>query len=219
MNRSRRRKTGLGGLILGLVIGGSILLAASLEVFSAEPERIMKTWHDGERERKVWMAVDELAIFYSTGKVPQGVDQKRVLLGKYIPEATIEEHAGRFTFVKANQLTVMTNMQSIRANMQTDENIRYLSRVFYLGQKGDSSRMVLGGEIVVGFGRPQSENEVLDWCAKYGLRMIRQSGFHPNTYLVDATGADDLLELASTVRKSGETAFAYPNWYRTYELE
>lgn len=210
--------------IFEILFGCSVFSDTKETKKGKKPDGIKRIWFNGEREEWVWMVDDEVVVFKKNKKESDEKEKNTImsdqaLADEIIPGAIIESANEKITFYKLPEKKEIKELQSVCKSLSKKTNVKHASSVFYPGFRNPESRMALTGEIIVHFKSTQTNENLDEFAKKYGLKLIRSFDFSPNTYLFDARLAEDSLDLANKIHKSGEVKYAYPNWLRSYSLD
>lgn len=185
-------------------------LAIAAEARAQQPTLVERVWYDGETPRRVWMATDEIAVVFD-GRMPTRDAQNR--FESATPDAMLIKQDGPVAYYKVPQRQAPG--QEVAA-ARRDSGVHHASPVFYQNPGHARSAMALSGELVVSF-RWDVSAQTLDQIAKrFGITFVQKLEYAPNTFVFDARGVSDSLDLANRIRASAEIAAAYPNWIRSF---
>ena len=179
-----------------------------------------RTWHDGTRSQSVWMSHSGLAIFRQEFEfaAASAEDLKQrdeeVAVGVLGNARVIESTLGMAYFEIAAQDSgeaVVAFAQQL--NQRAD--VHYSSPIFRASPGTDGSRMLVSGELVVGFDEVPSLDLLNDLSDRFGILSKGRFEASPRSYLFDVRGADlDPIDLSNLIRGEATVHHAYPNWYR-----
>ena len=187
-----------------------------------EPEGTKRSWHDGKRWRSVWMVHDEIAIFRGHENNLKGTEvteqeiTSEAMVQEVIPGAAVEKTIGVVTFYRIPKVENSESIRAVNRELSNKPGTKHASPVFYSGVRSPNSRMVLTGEIIVGFKEPQTEQSLERFAAHYGMTLVKRFRSSPKSALFEARKAagPDTLTIANSIFSSGEVSHAYPNWLR-----
>ncbi|MDR4503737.1 MAG: S8 family serine peptidase [Candidatus Scalindua sp.] len=177
------------------------------------------TWYNGDRQMRVWLALDEIAIFHDQTREQSTKELKNTVQSLYPNAKTVETN----TFVSRirfqQQFKNVENEAKLSV-LKIKTGARYVSPVFYPNpQKKPSTWMALTGEIIVHFNPDWDSGKITAWAKNYGLRLIKKFDFTPDAYLFASDAGMDSLKQANKIYVSGEVLYSYPNWLETLAIQ
>ena len=198
-----------------------LLLQISPDLRAEDDETISKKgleqfyWYDGHIKRKIWMALDEVAVTHDkTGK--QEINEYLDLIKPVEPEAILSPDSNEFqSFLEIPKYTKSSELKDQLDKYKLDQRIETVSPVFYRDKNKTKNRHLLTGEIIVHFKHEWSSDQVKQWIDQKGLRQIESYKFSPNAYRLRISDLTTGLKIANDIYESGEVIYAYPNWLKT----
>ncbi len=173
---------------------------------------IERTWYDGDRPVKVWMAPDEVAVTFEPERVPASGSEAERLVRRSEPTAVLEKRVDGVHYFRVTDAHAPADHAAV---LRSDAAVRFASPVFYPGDRQPDTRMALTGEIIVRFRSSVSEAQLAAFEAQHRVAMVKALDFSPQTYVFDARAVTDSLELCNQLYLAGQVAFAFPNWIKT----
>lgn len=173
---------------------------------------VERVWYDGNRPRQIWMAPDEVAVVFEARALPRSAAEAERYARQVEPEATLQKQTGQVALYKIRD--GHTPPEHVRM-FRGVTGVRHASPVFYEGVADPNRALALSGEIIVGFRRDTSPQEIAAFAAEHRLTLIKALEVPPHTYLFDARATTDSLAVANAIYLSGQVAFASPNWIKS----
>jgi hypothetical protein len=172
-------------------------------------------WYNGDKEESIFVALDEAGIYPDNGSKKSNVDE---LVRSYGQEASIVRNYEYLVLIGFPERLNITTLEEKNNEFQRVTGNRAYP-VFYQGPTKDTSPMVLTGEIIVQFKPDWDEARITQWSRDMGIEMKEKFSFSANTYLFNAGNGMRSLKLANQIYLSGQTMYAYPNWWKATELK
>ncbi len=171
-------------------------------------------WHDGKRERQIWLDPALLAEFNARKPANQSVvkaaHRNAVLLPTrqrnmrlwYLGEGVSADGAARSLNASAAGAKAIASIES--------ENF---SPVLRDSASTAGHMRALPGNIIVYLNPVWDTVTVNAWADKNKLEIIKKLEIGPNIYVIKTAPGLDALNIANTLRQSGEVIAAMPNWW------
>lgn len=161
------------------------------------------TWHDGAREHTVWLNPRLIAEFNGAGEAASAVRAARPA-AQLVPRGRGATRIWRVD--EANADAALSAVRSARPDGK-------VSPVFHDGPNEGARLRTLPGGVIV-YLRPEwSASDIRQWAASRGLEIVRSLDIGPNVYLLKTAPGLAALELANSLRRSGEVVAAMPDWW------
>lgn len=160
------------------------------------------TWHDGEREHRVWMDPSLIAEVNPAAST-----------GSTLAQATV--HADIKTggqTVRYWKLGEGASAESMLKQMAADRVPGNFSPVWHDSPSTEGPLRILPGNIVVILDPNWSQETVSQWVERRQLRILSRLPFGPNMLLIQSDAGLPALELANNLYRSGEVKAAFPDW-------
>lgn len=162
------------------------------------------TWHDGERERAVWMNPALVAEFNVSERNAEQV-QRTTPGARALPNARGGARIWQLGGANSDHA-----LRSLRAAQPTG---RY-SPVFHDGPNEGGRMRALPGNVIVYFRPEWDEAQVRSWASGRSLEIVRKLEIGKNAYVIRTEPGLASLETANTLRQSGEVLSATPDWWQ-----
>lgn len=172
-------------------------------------------WYNGDKEEYVFVAMDEVGIYLENGSEKSNVDD---VVRSYGQEAVLVKNYEYLILIALPERLNITTLEEKNNEFQRKTGNRAYP-VFYPGPNKDTAPMVLTGEIIVHFKPDWDEARITQWAMDMGIEMREKFNFSSNTYLFNAGNGTRSLLLANQIYLSGQTIYAYPNWWKAMELK
>ncbi len=172
---------------------------------AAAPLTQSYVWHDGSRERTVWLnpqAVAEINPSNASASVAKNINPN----AKVLP-------------LKHNQSGMRiwqidnTGGAAVRSMAATNPTGKY-SPVFHDSASSGGAMRALPGNIIVYLNPTWDAATVDNWIKLHKLEVLKKLEAGPNIYLIKTAPGLDALDTANTLYQSGEVVAAFPDWWR-----
>lgn len=199
----------LQSFLLGALLLASAPLSAVMAMATKPTERPAPglthsyTWHDGAREHTVWLNPRLIAEFDGAGEAASAVRAAR-------PAAQpVPRGRGATRIWRVDDSNADAALSAVRATRPDSK----VSPVFHDGPNEGARLRALPGGVIV-YLRPEwSASDIGQWATSRGLEIVRSLDIGPNVYLVKTAPGLAALELATSLRRSGEVVAAMPDWW------
>ena len=182
-------------------------------------EGVERIWHNGNRTERVWMAEDEIAIFFEDLETrrPRAVQQIKPWLEEAFPGVKIEYSNAVAAFCRLQMKASPDALAVQGTRLKQRPEVKHTSPVFYPAAPAPNTRMALTGQIIVRFRNPLSSASLSQFITRFQLSLVQKFEASPKSILLQRTsvsGPDDLT-VANELSALPEVEYAYPNWLRT----
>ncbi len=188
--------------LAGLAMLFAVSVQAQNEIITAEAETALQAgqqYFDGKRWRKLWLNSREIIEFGAN-------EQSEENLRSLVPQAKSVMQNEK---MRVWQLGRDDKLDSLTRSLRSSESKRF-SPVYHLSKRG-GPRLALAGNVIVRFKSDQTEQQVTLWAEEKGLSFVRAMPL-PRVYLFAADSIASVLPKANEIQKSGEVAYAMPEW-------
>lgn len=167
------------------------------------------TWHDGEREYRLWMDPTVIAEVGNAATARQALPNARLLADRQVGAQPLRYWRAE-TGVNSGQLL---------ASLSREKAGGRFSPVLRETPSTDGPIRLLSGNIVVVLDPAWSKDAVSQWVARKQLRVLAELPFGPNMLLIETEAGLPALELANSLYQSGEAKAAFPDWLSEKSLK
>lgn len=167
------------------------------------------TWHDGEREHRIWMDPTVIAEIGAPSISRQVVPNARLLTERQVGTQPLRYWRAD-TGVHAGQLL---------ASLKREKAGGHFSPVLRETPSLDGPIRLLPGNIVVVLDPAWSKDAVSQWVARKQLHVLAELPFGPNMLLIETEAGLPALELANSLYQSGGAKAAFPDWLSEKSLK
>lgn len=177
---------------------------------AAEPKPLKDsyTWHDGEREHRVWVDPDLIAEFRTTSSAGA------------LPGAKIlSESSPRAQGIRLWTVEPGTKTDTALRSAARDQPTNRYSPVLHDSPSTDGPMRLLPGNVIAVLDPSWNQDTVAQWAARHKVRIVRTMNLGPNMVVLEAAPGLPALELANDLYRSGEVKAAFPDWWTEKTLK
>ncbi|NOX76158.1 MAG: hypothetical protein GXP17_05985 [Gammaproteobacteria bacterium] len=162
-------------------------------------------WHDGDRERTVWLNPQLVAEFDSNAK------SQSALKAAYSSAVEVSAKRGSIRLWRLNNnVKAKTAIRGLKSNSMTGK----FSPVLHDGPSSSGRMRSLPGNIIVHLD-PSWEQDLIDgWLIQNNLEIVRKLNIGPNIFVIKTESGLAALEMANSLHDAGEVVAAYPDWWK-----
>jgi len=182
--------------------------------FEADPY----CWYEFGVQKKVWRAMDEIAVF--KGRVYEVQENIDILTRQIHPNAVVSENDSLYFILKLPEFSEWKSVSERIDLVGQAGSIARASPVFYKAKNRDPKlRYVLTGKIIVQFTPNTSASNIKSVEDKYGLKIARTYSFAQNTFLYEVADVMSSIQVANDIYENEDVNYSYPNWLRAVSFD
>ncbi len=180
---------------------------------TSAPTSLQDYWYDGNRQKTVWRAQDEIVLFSGSALT----DADAAALGRaFSPAASVVQRSGRMVHLKLSADVGADALSKTMDRLKQAGHIQRAGLVYYGSpSKQPQTRLILGNDIIVQFSGTVTADQISDLEKAFHLRRKSSLKFAPNTFVYSVSDLDAVLATANRLYESGKTVYAYPDWIKT----
>lgn len=195
-------------LLLGLFVSSATWALERPQINAAQPAgnalTQSYTWNDGERDHTVWLNPNVVAEF-NPGKASAAAVIRQDAGAKELPLKRPQRGVKLWQMNNANNSVVRGVTSSVPAAK--------FSPVFHNGPSSDSSMRALPGNVVIHLDPAWNQAAVDKWIKQRNMQVIKKLNVGKNIIVIKTNSGMEALDVANTLRQSGEVKAAYPDWW------
>ncbi len=166
------------------------------------------TWHDGDREHRVWVDPDLVAEFRTAAGTAS------------LPGAKIFSDGGpRTQGIRLWKVEQGTKSDAALRSAARDQPAARYSPVLHDSPSTDGPMRLLPGNVVAVLDPSWNRDAVAQWAARHKVRIVRELTLAPNMVVLETAPGLPALELANNLYRSGEVKAAFPDWWTEKTLK
>ncbi len=177
---------------------------------TAEPKPLTDsyTWHDGEREHRVWVD-SELIAEFRTGSNATTLSGAKIL----------SESGSRTQGIRLWKVEPGTKADTALRSAARDQPANRYSPVLHDSPSTDGAMRLLPGNVIAVLDPSWNQDAVSQWAARHKVRIVRETNLAPNMVVLETAPGLPALELANSLYRSGEVKAAFPDWWTEKTLK
>lgn len=172
------------------------------------------TWHDGNRERQVWLdpaLLVEFNAIKTADKSAVKVAHKDAVLLPSQQGGMRLWHLG--AGVNSDEVARSLNVRAAGTKASVGPNSPNFSPVLRDAASAAGHMRALPGNVIVYLNPAWDVATINAWADRNQLEVVKKLEVGPNIYVIKTAPGLEALNIANALRQSGEVVSAMPNWW------